>query len=208
VIEFLNHWWNVPFLVMLGLVAVFAVMQLIGIVGHHDHDVDHDLDRGGGQLVDQLLSFFGIGRVPFLVLWTTLCLIGGLTGIVVNFALWDASHRLPGWGFPLALVLALVLGVAAVRFAARLFAQVIDMNAKGATSKRDLVGKAGAVVSSLLDARHGEVRVHDGETEIMVHGRVQAGETALAHGARVVLVDYDEATDLYWVTASPDADAN
>ena len=39
--EFLNHWWNLPFLVMLGLVAVFFVLQTLGLVGDAaSHEVD------------------------------------------------------------------------------------------------------------------------------------------------------------------------
>src|SRR5688572_22532141 len=54
--SFLNHWWNLPFLVMLGLCGVFVLLQAIGLIGgsHSElehaaagdagnHDVDHEL---------------------------------------------------------------------------------------------------------------------------------------------------------------------
>lgn len=44
-VAFLNHWWNLPFLVMLGLCGVFFVLQAIGLLGGDaDHDVDTDTD--------------------------------------------------------------------------------------------------------------------------------------------------------------------
>src|SRR5882672_7295260 len=52
--QFLNQWWNLPYLVMLGLVGVFFLMQAVGFVAHaagseHEADVDcggadHDAD--------------------------------------------------------------------------------------------------------------------------------------------------------------------
>ena len=32
--QFLNQWWNLPYLVMLGLVGVFFLMQAVGLVAH------------------------------------------------------------------------------------------------------------------------------------------------------------------------------
>lgn len=52
--QFLNHWWNLPSLVLLGLVGVYFVLQAIGLAGHAgggdtdvDHELEHDLDAGG-----------------------------------------------------------------------------------------------------------------------------------------------------------------
>jgi hypothetical protein len=101
---FLNHWWNLPFLVMLGLCGVFFLLQAIGFLGADaDHDVDggHDVEgdaspdgdgdadadgEGGGMTAGwhEVLSFFGIGRVPFMVVWVTLFLFGGFAGIFIN----------------------------------------------------------------------------------------------------------------------------
>ena len=43
--QFLNHWWNLPYLVMLGLVGVFFAMQAVGIFADaagSDHEADVD----------------------------------------------------------------------------------------------------------------------------------------------------------------------
>src|SRR5215510_10632023 len=52
---FLNHWWNLPYMVMLGLVAVFFVLQMVGMFGgggDHDADVDGDIDADVDHDVD------------------------------------------------------------------------------------------------------------------------------------------------------------
>jgi hypothetical protein len=221
-LAFLNHWWNLPYLVMLGLVAAFFLLQLVGVLGHHgDHDVDHgghdhhhDHDAHGhghdamsGDVWHSVLAFFGVGKVPFMVVWLTMFIFAGFSGLIFNRVVYLTWTSLPGWVFPVSLLVAIVVGLIGVRLFARAAGKVIDLSGKPATSKRTLAGKPGVVASALLDATYGEVRVHDGDNEIIVHGRVQGGEGALKRGDRVVLVEYDEHADLFWITASPDVDA-
>lgn len=213
-LHFLNHWWNLPFLVMLLIVAAYFALQLVGLVGHDaDGEVHADTEAdahadGDGHAADGVLAFFGVGRVPLMVVWVTLFIFGGFTGLIVNRLVYlSFGGAAPAWLFPASLGAALVVGLAGVRVFARAAARVVNVGGKGSTSKRDLVGKLGVVASAQLDSGYGEVRVHDGQTEILVHGRVQHGEPALPRGARVVLVDYHAEQDLYWVTASPDIDA-
>ncbi len=206
-LDFLDHWWNLPFLVMLLLVAVYFVLQLVGLAGHAgDHDADaHD---GGSDAWHGLLAFFGVGRVPFMVVWVTLFLFAGFTGLLVNrLAYLHFGGVAPAWLFPVALGAALVVGLAGVRVFARAAARFVDVGGHGSTSRLELVGKLGVVASAELDARFGEVRVHDGKDEILVHGRLQVGDAPLARGARVVVIDYDATHELYWVASSPDIDA-
>src|SRR3954467_5380869 len=89
--EFLNNWWNLPYLVMLGLVGVFFALQAVGMLAH-EHDVeggtdsdadggtDSDADSGSDSPADGddgdsegnagsghahgAAAFLGIGRVP------------------------------------------------------------------------------------------------------------------------------------------------
>ncbi len=211
--EFLDHWWNLPFLVMLGLVVVFALIQAIGLAGHDadtdvDHDLDHDLDGdadadGDGFAWHDVLSFFGVGRVPFLVVWVTLFLFGGIAGIVLNSVLYVRSGgAYPAWGFPVSFGGSFGIALVFVRIFSRLAARFVDTSGRGSSAKHDLAGKSGVVASALLDAKFGEVRVHDGRgTELLVHARLGAGDAPLARGAEVILVDYDAQSELF--TATP-----
>src|SRR5258708_3310954 len=76
--QFLNHWWNLPYLVMLGLVGVFFALQIVGFATHDgdadaDHDIDHDVDHDADHdaeadhegPLEGVFAFLGIGRVPF-----------------------------------------------------------------------------------------------------------------------------------------------
>jgi len=228
---FLNHWWNLPFLVMLGLCGVFFLLQIIGLVGadaDHDVDVDHDVQvDGGADGADgdadagaggqsggaglgwhDALSFFGLGRVPFMVVWVTLFLFSGFSGIFFNRVLFvraDGAYR-GGWFWGVC-VAALLIGLIGVRFFSRLAARLVDVGGRGAATKRELTGKIGVVASPVLDARFGEIRVQDDRgNELLLHGCLRAGDTALAHGAKVVLVSYDGERELYWAAACPEVE--
>jgi hypothetical protein len=220
--EFLNHWWNLPFLVMLGLVVVFALLQAIGLAGHDaDADVDHDVDvdadadadtdadadadadaHADGMGWHDVLSFFGIGRVPFMVVWVALFLFGGIAGIVLNSALYTRTEGVyPAWGFPVSLAGSLAIGLACVRIFSRVAARFVDTGGRGASTKHELAGKTGTVASALLDAKFGEIRVRDDRgNELLVHAKLGVGDAPLGRGAEVILVDYDPGTELFSAT--------
>jgi hypothetical protein len=208
--QFVNHWWNLPFLVMLGLVAAFFVLQLVGLVGHDgdadaDHDVDHDADAdadGGG--FQEVLSFFGVGRVPFMVVWGSLFIFGGFAGIFFNrIAFVRLDGHYPGWLFAISLLVSLAVALVFTRVAVRLAGKLVDTGGRGSARKHELVGALGVVASAHIDDVFGEIRVQDrARNEMIVHARVRAGGARLLRGAQVVLVDFEENRELFLVEPS------
>jgi len=206
---FLNHWWNLPFLVMLGLCGVFFVLQAIGILGasaDSDADVDHAPDVDADAAWHDPLAFLGVGRVPFMVVWVTLFLFAGFSGIFINRVLFvraEGDYR--GWWLILVSLVALLVGLAGVRIFSRLAARLVDVGGRGATAKHELTGKIGVVASPVLDSRFGEIRVRDDRgDELLLHGCLRDGEAPLARGAKVVLVSYDGDKQLFWAAACPE----
>jgi len=234
---FLNHWWNLPYMVMLGLVTVFFVLQMVGMLGggadheadvdhdidadvdhdvdvdadhdvdvDHDADADHDADSGGVFGWHAALSFFGVGRVPLMVVWVTFFIFAGFTGIFFNSSIF-VSHAgaYPMWGFGASSGTSLAVGLVAVRLFSRAAAKFVDVGGHGSTKKHELSGKRGVVASQKLDQAFGEVRVRDARgNELLLHGRLPESEPAMSRGEKVVLVDYDHERELFWVTRSPE----
>jgi hypothetical protein len=206
--QFLNQWWNLPYLVALGLVGVFFVLQLFGFAAHAfagdqeidldgdgvpDHDVDtgHDFDSENEAF--SIGAFLGVGRVPFLVVWLTLFIFAGFTGLFLNRVLQVGAGAYRGWFFPLSLAGALAVGIVAVRVAAKGVAKLVDVGGRGASARKDLRGRIGVVASATLDAQFGEIRVRDARgEELIVHGRLDGTEKVLERGAQVVLVDLQD----------------
>jgi hypothetical protein len=204
VVGFLNHWWNLPFLVMLGLVITYFGLQVVGLVGADgDHDLDADADHDGEGASDALKGLLGAGRVPFSVLWTSFFSFSGLSGLCLNYWRFTAGDY-TALDFAIAGGGALAVGAVATRLFSRAASTLIDTGGQGATKKHELAGKPGVVASAELDQRFGEVRVKDARgDEILVHGCLHDGEPVLKRGESVVLIDYDEARGLFWVGAHP-----
>src|SRR5689334_14203289 len=219
--QFLNQWWNLPYLVALGLVAVFFVLQLFGFAAHAfsgDHEIDldsdgvpddlateHDIDGDADHDADvpeeggafSIGAFLGVGRVPFLVVWLTLFIFAGFTGLFLNRVLSAQAGGYRGWFFPLSLLGSLAVGAVAVRFTAKGVQKLVDVGGRGSSARKDLRGRIGIVASARLDSQFGEIRVRDGRgDELIVHGRLAEGEDALERGAEVVLVDLQREENL------------
>jgi Protein of unknown function (DUF1449) len=243
--QFLNQWWNLPYLVMLGLVGVFFLMQAVGLVAHaagsghetdadvggadpdadvdhdadvaheadadhdadvaHEADADHDADADHGHDADHdhgLAAFFGIGRVPFMVVWLTLFIFAGFTGIFLNRVLQVRAGEYRGWFFPLSALASLGVGAVSVKFAASAIAKLVDVGGRGCSARRELSGAVGVVASPVLDHKFGEVRVHDSRgNELIVHGHLGDGDRELKQGDKVVLIDLENDSGLFHVAA-------
>src|SRR5438105_8778529 len=211
--QFLNQWWNLPYLVALGLVGVFFVLQVFGFAAHAfagDQEIDldgdgvpddlateHDIDGDSDHDLDapehgtfSIGAFLGIGRVPFLVVWLTLFIFAGFTGLFLNRLLLAQAGTYRGWFFPLSLLGAVGVGAVAVRFAAKGVAKLVDVGGRGAGTRKDLRGRIGVVAGATLDSQFGEIRVRDARgEELIVHGRLDGTGKALERGAQVVLVE-------------------
>ena len=219
--QFLNRWWNLPYLVMLGLVAVFFALQAVGFAAHAtgsehdadlshvdtdgDHDVDADADHDADPDADDghgIASFLGLGRVPFMVVWLTLFIFTGFSGIFVNRVLQVRAGEYRPWFFPLSLLVSLGAGLVSVRFAAKGVAKLVDTGGRGAAARRELSGCVGVVASPVLDGQFGEIRVRDWQgNELIVHGRLGAGDGPLKQGDRVVLLELENESGLFHVAA-------
>src|SRR5215831_7061574 len=142
---------------MLGLVAVFFAMQTLGLVAHdadHDQDVDHEAEESFS-----LAAFLGIGRVPFMVVWLTLFIFAGFTGLFFNRIASASGYR--PWMFPLSLLASAIAGIVSVRFASRAVGKLVDTGGRGSSRREELTGAIGVVASPRLDATFGEVRIRD-----------------------------------------------
>ncbi|WP_394837903.1 YqiJ family protein [Pendulispora rubella] len=231
---FLNHWSNAPFLVMLGLVAVIVFLQAAGLMGlvaeggsdhevnvdaDHDVDLNHDVDADGDADADQdadsdadadgwhgALSYFGVGRVPLMVLAVTWLLFTGFSGILFNsfaYVRFGGTFVYPGWVLPVTYGTSLAVGLVATRLFSRVLGRIFDLGTRGATAKHELSGRIGVVASPELGSKFGEIRVRDERgNELLVHARIETGEDPLKLGEEVVLVDYDTESEMFLATSA------
>lgn len=177
---------NLPFAAALCVMAVLALVQLIGLADFlGDHDTGHSI---GGGAMDGLLSLLGVGRVPFLI-WLALYLLAfaglglGIQGLAANLT-----------GGPLDAALASVLAaLAAVPVAgvvSRPLGEILPGDETTAILVEELVGRRAHITDGV--ARRGSparARVAD-RYGMMHHVMVEPHEAAseLRSGDEVLLV--------------------
>ena len=218
VVAFLVAWANVPFGVALGISLVFAVLSWSGALsllggagdddGDGDGDGDHDADDSDGDDADDegdddaegkgavalVLAPLGIGKVPLSVLWQSFAVVFAVTGYAAN-ARYIATGAVPlrslAWTLPLALIVA--YGVVVVL--ARLLKPMFSSEASEASSRSDLLGQVGVVISRRVTEEFGEVRFRDKTGhDVRLVCALDEGTRPALEGERVVVVGVDPDT--------------
>jgi membrane protein implicated in regulation of membrane protease activity len=212
-LRFLASTANAPFTIVGGIAIVFAAVQasgVLGLLGDHDVDADadadadvdgdadadgeHDAEADGDDhagVGDAIFAAFGIGRLPLSIVWQTWSVIFAITGLALNARFLGAAS-VPlvtlAWTVPAGLV----SGGSVVALLTRLLGPVFSTKPHEATSRAELVGLSGVVISSKVDKSFGEVRIRDKSGhDLRVVCKLAPGVRAATEREQVVVVDYE-----------------
>ncbi len=137
-----------------------------------------------------------MGKVPLSIIWQTYAVAFGLTGIIGNTIYLSYARALPPTTLAWTLPVALVLGYLVTRRLGRVLARVAADPRHEATSRRELVGHTGVVISSKISSEFGEVRLMDKTGHVLrIICRTREAEPTIAEGREVVIVEYDASGD-------------
>ncbi len=212
VLQFFIAWANAPFTVAGGIAIAFALLQASGLLGliaggdHEadaDHDLDHDVDAahdaGGDSEGDHdggaqhaMLGALGVGRLPFSLIWQTYALVFAMTGLGLNARFGAAVSGVPLVSLAWTLPASLAAGYGAVALLAKVLGPVFSSKKEEATSRAQLVGSLGVVISSSVSRAFGEVRIRDRSGhDLRVVCKLSEGARAPKEHERVVVVEID-----------------
>lgn len=222
--EFLVETFSFPtavFTVLLGIMAVYWLLVILGAMGLDMLDADHGdgghAGHGDGGHGDGGHSL-GDGHVHadpgiFGTLLGTLKLNAVPTTIVVSLIVfwgWLFAHLVghhvqlfhASWFMELVLLLvAFFAGVLVTALAVRPIAPLFRTNP--AARRSALVGKVVMIDTSRVDQQFGSARAEDGGAGLIVQVRCDPGNR-LSRGDRALVVSYDEAREVYEVTPLQD----
>jgi hypothetical protein len=188
--------YNMPFAAALVLMVLIALLQVFGL-GHFfgDSDVDGDIDADiHGGPIDGLLSFVGVGRVPFMVWLASFLLVFagiGVGGQAVAESLLGAP--LDRW---LAAALAAVAGLPVTGLLARPIGAILPRDETSAVGLDSLVGRRAQIVTGRAAAGHAaraRVQDHFGHAHYVMVEPHEAGSEML-EGDELLLVRRESET--------------
>lgn len=189
---------NLIFVLPLTAAFLLILLMAVGIpmgdsgvhvdVGHTGIDTGHEMAAVGG--IASVLSFFGVGRVPFAVTLISFAMTWGVAGLVVN-QVWPGDRI---W-FPV--LLAATAAALGTRWASVAVARLLPSVETYAVPAAELV-RHEAVVIHEVDASGGAVRLTDRLGTLRdLNVKGEAGGPRIARGSRVLLTEYDPATDTF-----------
>lgn len=198
--EFITAAENLPFSVALAIMLILGLLEGVGmllgagissVIDSLLPDVDIDVDMPDVEspgLVSQLLGWFFIGKVPFMVVFIVLLTSFGITGLVVqSIAQSLLGILLPALlASPVALILALPLSRATTAGVAR----IMPRDETEAVSSNSFIGRIAVVTTGI--ARKGyaaQARLTDehGQTHyVMVEP--DSSNDELPQGSEVLLI--------------------
>ncbi|WMX17419.1 MULTISPECIES: OB-fold-containig protein [unclassified Aureispira] len=158
-----------------------------------DVDADADTDTtsvgsaGGGSLFLGTLRFFNFGRVPFMVLLSTIILCLWSISIYCNH---DASWINPGNSTSMAAVLFFPNLIISLLFSKLLTAPLVPIFAKLNTAEKALVidGKVGTLMTSIKEEETGQLKIDINGSIVSLSVQSNDGK-AIQKGEKVVVIE-------------------
>jgi membrane protein implicated in regulation of membrane protease activity len=211
--EALTAWYNIVFIIPMALGMVLAVGSVLGggLDGEHDYDHgagDHDVhgDQGGNPLdmspkqsrsiFLRLLSAFGFGRVPLMILLMMASLIFGGAGFISNSFL-EPLLVTPWVYFWISLGIALVCMSFLTGRIARAINKFMPTIESHGITKSDLIGSTGSLVLP-TDTKSGTAHVKDAAGDLH-RVNVRTEEGVLNVGVPILILDFEPETNTYVV---------
>jgi hypothetical protein len=171
-------------------------------VRHHAARGTRGKEGTGANVAQQILTYFGVGRLPGPFVWGSALLGWGFFGFW-GTRLWEASLHHPALFVLPALVTALVGSLAVTKLTAEVGGRLMPQTESYAISAVDLCGQTGTVAYP-IDALRGRVNVYDAYGTLHTpSARTAPGGAMIGRGAKIIVTDYDAAHDQVIVEELP-----
>jgi hypothetical protein len=150
-----------------------------------------------------VLGFFGVGRVPAMMLWQGFGLSWGAIGFYAS-RMMEQGGRSPSQFVLPAMGCAALGGLIGSKVMAALSARLMPSEESFAMGEEELIGLIGTVVFP-VSPQMGRVHVYDAYGTLHVESARLCPDTTetLCKGESVVLVDLDRKTGCYLIERSP-----
>ena len=175
-----------------------------------DAEVDGNLAAAGGADLDSgsstaetasgflrgILEFFYLTDVPVAIVGTTFAFGYWASSVILNH-LFNTDQSFLGsliWVIPSA-----IIGLVVVKIAVKPIAKITAQTAPEDTSRTDMVGTVGRVISSTITETFGQIEVKpSGEPEVVYNARTAKGQE-LSKGDAAKIISYNDEQNTFLV---------
>lgn len=215
--QFINvafDWVNVFPTFLLIIVVLYWLSVILGALdlGFLDFDLDADFETdveievefesefnadaegGAGGWLMEVLSFFNLGKVPFMVFVSALALPMWL----IQYTLTEELGLVGTWFGLLLLLPTFIASMMIAKFITQPLVGVFDKLNEEGRSKDDLTGKVGEAVTSLDASSLGQIEVVLDDGNFILSSKTREG-VDVQKGQRILVIEYVKNEDYYLV---------
>ena len=212
---------NLPFTILLGVIALYWIIGLLGLVDMEALDgvggievdgldgIDADAGDGVGEGADGgedgagssggffqgILTIIGASDAPLIFV------ISLFSVFLWAFNIGGNHYFNPGFESGRAALLLIPVVIAACVVTRLLVVPLRPVMKMIRSSEKpaEIIGATGTVRSSRLDAEFGEVEIETSEKNLILRARISSAETTLNKGDHILVVSKDEDSNVYLV---------
>ena len=159
-----------------------------------DSEFDADANGGSGGWLLDVLSFFNLGKVPFMVFVSALTLPMWL----IQYTLTEELGLVGSWFGFILLLPNFIASMIIAKFITQPLVGVFDKLNEEGRSKDDLTGKVGEALTSLDNNSFGQVEVVLDDGNFVLSSKTRVG-VEIKKGKRILVIEYDKNEDYYMV---------
>jgi len=182
---------NFPFTVLLGLLALYWLGVIFGVleVDLLDFGLDLDADAEAPGMFGRLFLFLGAVDTPIFVVFSVLGLCMWTFSMIANHYFNPNDSLMLGLLF---LIPNLSLGLILTRHLVLPFHSLFRAMSHDEEAKVELIGKICVVISGEVTAEFGQAEIRISASPITINARVGANQPALKKGDEAVVVSKNE----------------
>ena len=201
---------NLPVTILMGMVVLYWLMVILGVLGMDaidfdlgmdadlDLDVDPGLDADAGDLFGGALAFMHLGEVPVMIVGSLVVFFMWLLTVGSNMSINADQNIWLSVGLVIPnIIISLLLSKAIIWP----FLTMFKSDQTQVETRENMIGLKGIVKTSEVTEKFGQVEIEIDGPAIVINARTLSGEQ-LAKGDCAKIVAYNSANDTFTVSLS------
>ena len=197
---------NLPVTIMMGMVVLYWLMVILGVLGMDaidldlgmDADLDFDpgLDASPDGMFSEALTFMHMGEVPAMIVGSIVVFFMWILTVLSNHYINSEQNLLFAFLF---IVPNLLISLIATKALIWPFVNIFKSDQTMVETRENMIGLTGAVMTSVVNDKFGQIEIQIDGPPVVINARTQTGEE-LAKGDNAKIDAYNPVNDTFTVS--------